>query len=342
MKTNFQNLENDLHALGKALKSEQVSLSLTQRQAIRDQVFRSIGRWDMADVIETARPNWVANVLGSQLKTSLTVPSIILASVLVIATSVTTTAFAQSAKPGDSLFGLRKVFENVQLAFTTNPEAQMQLRLRIAGERLSELNYANPADPGTADKILNESKEAIKQATDAIKKVDNKDTATTYLDRLQDLLSAQNTILDKMPNKGATEELKKTVLAVRDELGVDKKTDKPVSDKTLALNDKSTKVEAPIIKETPAVLPSGQSNLTVSDTTLYGNLTMAYGSPALMVGQVYYLLQNAPVDVISFIGKTGITVRGSVVNGVMSVIEIVIDGRVYSNQPFSIDRGVNS
>lgn len=47
---------------------------------------------------------------------------------------------ADSAKPGDLLYGIDQAVENVQLALATAPEAQEQTRVDLAEERITEIN----------------------------------------------------------------------------------------------------------------------------------------------------------------------------------------------------------
>lgn len=56
--------------------------------------------------------------------------------------SVATVAVSDNAKPGDILFPIDTAVEELRLAVTTNPEAEVELRTQFAAERVAEVEAA--------------------------------------------------------------------------------------------------------------------------------------------------------------------------------------------------------
>ena len=136
-------------------------LSLTQRQKLRDRLFKQIGQLDLIDAMQTKTAaadlvmpvNRLASIFRPQ-RIMLGLPATVGLIVTVFIATFTTGALARDAAPGDPLFRVRKVIENVEIALTTDPARRATLRLAIADDRLKALSATGEAQLGTLRSLL--------------------------------------------------------------------------------------------------------------------------------------------------------------------------------------------
>lgn len=232
---------------------------------MRDQLFKRIGKTSPQVAPPRLAFSWGATILVA---------------VFVFLASVTTTAIADNAKPGDFLFGVKKVVEKASLLFTRDPIKAAQFKLQIAGERLAA---AEDFSSGNMSQILSETKVALADASKAVLAVGDGSTSA-LLDRLQGLLTTQEKLLVGL-EKGTTDtELKSKIVAVRDELS--EISSKIAPTKPVAATKPAT-AEVPSVTSPVATAPA-----PVPTLPLVGRLGTAYGAPALYVGDKYYQLKG--------------------------------------------------
>ncbi|MFH0905570.1 MAG: DUF5667 domain-containing protein, partial [bacterium] len=264
-----EQLEKDLSILGK-----NAVLSLTQRQKLRDRLFKQIGQLDLVEAMQTHTEagdlvmplNKLRYIFRPQ-RIVFGLPATAGVVVAVFLATLTTGAMAQSARPGDPLFGVRRTFETVQIALTTNPAKKAEMKLAILGDRLQDLQTV---DGKNLEVVLQESQKAIASAQSAITDLKGADTETSagLVAKLKALIDNQRTTLATTIKGGVgNAELTKSFLAMRDELDILLPTDnpQPTNDKT---NSVAAAMPVPVIDDT-------------SRTNFYGSLTTNYGAPAL-------------------------------------------------------------
>ncbi len=331
----FQQLEQDLKTIGQIHRSQEAVLSVDAKQAIRDQVMRGIGRWEVVEVLtEPAQVSWFKKMLGGNFKSlSFSLPVTVLVVTLSFLATATTATLAHSAVPGDKLYGWNKAFENLSIILASgSPIKQAELKLQYADNRLRDLNYANPSSPEALNKVLNESQEAVKRATLAIKDLDDSDTASSYLNRLEGLLNTQKGILDELSTKESLPETtKQTIVAIKAELAATEpgETEEEPIKKEVAVVKPEAKpgIEKVQLPSTDSqILPATGSQEAI---TLVGYIGTAFDRPVLIIGNTYYRLQNSSINFRLYLNtQEKVTVRGALVDGVVQVTEFIIGDKV--------------
>lgn len=88
-------------------------------------------------------------------------------------TGVGTVTASNNSNPGDVLFGLDKVVEEVQVTFSLGDEAKAKIRLEIAEERLEELQTLENTNQSVTPAVA-ETQQALNNATVAVNNVEIK------------------------------------------------------------------------------------------------------------------------------------------------------------------------
>ncbi len=302
MSTNHDNLIKELSILGKDAR-----LSITQRQKIRDQLFKKMGQVNLIDAVATqteaedlVMPLSTLQRLFRPKSISFGIPATAGMVLAIFVVTFATGAFAQSAKPGDPLFGVRKALETVQIALTTDPANRATLKLNIVNDRIKALENAGS---GTLSVALNESKKALASAQASLSSLPNDKDLNT---KLKAVIESQKTALSTIA-KGtiSNDEVKKTVLAMRDEL-----------DKLILPTDKPADTN-PIVA-TP----------TSGFVTLSGSIGSFTAKPTLMVGEKRYFLVGSTINLISYMGSTRAVVSGILNGDTISLTKLTIAGQL--------------
>jgi hypothetical protein len=219
----------------------------------------------------------------------------------------TTGAIAQTAQPGDPLFGVRKALETVQVALVSDPAQKAAIQLSIADERLQRLEHVAPAK---LEAVLNESKRALDTAQNSVSALTGADEITSagLLSQLQALLSNQKSIIETVINNNIdNKEIEKTVIAFRNEL-----------DNIIPNTDK-----------TPVVEEETKSNI------YYGALVEAFGYPSINTGTESYPLLGTTQKILQYVGSDNVRVVGDLVKSPtanskwgIQVQEITVDSQL--------------
>lgn len=118
---------------------------------------------------------------------------------------------ADSAKPGDLLFGLDKAMEGFALNNETTIDKKIETAIKIADERKGELEALKGAEPEKIELGLTELKDAVVKAQDDLTnlKVENElgatDVATDRIEALDDQLGTVLGATDKLASELETE-----------------------------------------------------------------------------------------------------------------------------------------
>ena len=340
----FNQLENWLKTL-----SNKGNLSLSKKQAIRDQVFRNIGQIELADAIaegeEKASDLIVSlNSLKKALiphRLSFSIPVTLAMVMTIFLGSIVTGAVAQNARPGDPTFIIRKALEAVELAVVTNPVKKAEVSLDIANQRIQDLEESYGKEQAL-NVVLKESKTAIQSARATIKKVTEKGDETSVIalvDKLNSLINDQRLILNDIESETTDEELKKTVIAIRDEID-DDLTDSVTKEIITEENDNTVVAVAPSV--VVKAVPNNKIDIDLSPTlasdlngfkTLKGRLGTANGKPVLYFeGNQYIVIEDSPINLNLYIGSTNNSFSGTVINGYMTASRVIINDIVLFDQ----------
>ncbi|MDD5605934.1 MAG: DUF5667 domain-containing protein [Patescibacteria group bacterium] len=299
----FDQLEQTLSILGK-----DAYMSSVQKQAIRDKVFKKIGQLDLIDSMQTKTESMDLIMPLKKLqdifrprRVMLSLPATLGLVATVFIATFTTGAIARTAEPGDPLFGVRKALETVQVALVSDPAQKAALKLSIANERVQGLENV---DPAKLEAVLNESKKALASAQTSVAALKDADGAASIelLNKLKELVTNQQSIVSTIIKENVdNEEIKKSVVAVRDEL-----------DKILPEDIRKPAEEEPAEP--------------VAQTIFYGSIVTAYGQPALNSGGVIYLLRGAEaIDINKYIGQPE---------------KVRVDGRIIENPTATMQWGI--
>lgn len=322
----FEQLENTLKTLGK-----RADLSFSKRQAIRDKVFQAIGQVELADAIVEGESK--AKALFVSIKSlqqaliphrlSFSMPVTMVAMLVVFLGSLVTGVAAQGAGPSDSLFWAKKVLEKVEIAFATDPVSKAKVTINIATERLKDLQ-GSVGEEQTLSKVLRESQVALVSAKEALKKAqeDNQDTAgiENLVNRFGTLLDNQKTLLADIEKGNVGDEVKKTVVAIREALKEEGKSDKS-----------DVAVTPAVSKPTEAVTPTVTAPL-VGKQIVVGKVTTYYGQPAVAVDGRYYVVSSTPIDLTQQVGTDNVVITGEFSGEQVSILQLAVNGVVYGNR----------
>lgn len=306
MKSDYQNLEKELSVLGK-----NAHLSLMQKQAIRDKVFKKIGQANLIDSMQTKTESMDLIMPIKKLqdifrprKIMLSLPATLGLLATVFVATFTTGAVARTAEPGDALFGVRKALETVQVAFITNPAQKAAVQLSIADERLKGLENITPEKLTAA---LNESQRAIAMAQTSVKSLETADAASSrdLVSQLQTIINNQKSILTTIVKDNIdNEDIKKSIIAVRDELDD-------------ILPPAASVGEKPAIPAVPAV-PTNWNGVMGSYTA----------KPVLLIGETRYFLVGSTVNLIPYMGATNVSVFGRLEGDTIFLSKVLVNGEV--------------
>ena len=322
----FEQLENTLKTLGK-----RADLSFSKKQAIRDKVFLAIGQVELADAIvegEAKAKSLFVSIKSLQKalipnRLSFSMPVTMVAMLVVFLGSLVTGVAAQGAGPSDALFWAKKVLEKVEIAFATDPISKANVTFNIATERLKYLE-GSVGEEQSLSKVLRESQVALMSAKAALKKAQegNEDTAgiEDLVNRFGALLDNQKTLLDGIEKGNAGDEVKRTVVAIREVL----------KEEVIVRPDTNTStVNKPVAVATPVpiepVILSGR-------VTTAGRFGTSSGNVVLFVGNKFYQVTNSPVSLQSWVGYQT-TVTADFTTDQASIWQLSVNGSVYGNVP---------
>jgi len=345
----FQKLENQLKTLGS--KSD---LSIEKKQAVRDHIFRSIGQIELADAITAGEEKSGLAVSLKHLQQALiphrltfSMPATIMTVMVVFLGSIVTGAAAQGAKPGDVLFGMKKVIESIEVAIVSNPVKKAEKTLTIAGERLQYLGSSVGTEVAL-NTVLQETQTALVTAKASIAKAQEQGDETEVallLEKFNNLLADQKVLLGDIEKETTDEAVKKTIVAIRDVIASDKaKNDSTITDVTdstvAVINPTTPKTTVkPIVEENkPLTLDTALSGRQ----SLAGRIGTAGGRIALFVGNKYYFIINSPVSLQLYVGNSNIGVVGDVSYGEISVYQVYADGKLIGEVSEPIEKLSNT
>lgn len=333
----FQNLENQLKTLG-----NKGDLSIEKKQSIRDNVFCSIGQIELADAITAGEEKSRLAVSLKHLQQALiphkltfSMPATIMTVMVVFMGSIVTGAAAQGARPGDTLFGMKKVIESIEIAVASNPIKKAEKTLNIAGERLQYLE-SSMGTTATLNTVLQETQTALVSAKASITKAQEQGAeaeVVLLLDKFNSLLADQKVLLGDIEKETTDEDVKKTIVAIRDVI-----TDKNNID-TTKITDTTVPVANPSIPKTVVkpVLdiekPIELDVALIGNQSLAGRIGTASGRIALFVGNKYYYIVNSPINLQTYVGNANVGIVGYASNGEISVSQIYADGKLISENP---------
>jgi len=326
---NFEQIENTLKTLGK-----RADLSFSKKQAIRDKVFQAIGQVELADAIvegESKAKTVFVSIKSLQKaliphRLSFSMPATMVTMLVVFLGSLVTGVAAQGAGPSDALFWAKKVLEKVEIAFATDPISKARVTMDIATERLKYLEDS-VGEEQTLSKVLRESQVALVSAKAALKKAQsgNEDTGgvEALVNRFSSLLNDQKTLLEDIEKGSAGDEIKKTVLAIRDVLKADEDGQKVKLDAVTTTVNKPAAVATPVVVE-PVVL-AGRATIT-------GRFGTSGGKVVLFVGNQYYQIISTPVALDQLVGSTTV-VTGEFTGEQVNILQLSANGTTYGNLP---------
>jgi hypothetical protein len=324
---NFEQLENTLKTLGK-----RADLSFSKKQAIRDKVFQAIGQVELADAIvegESKAKTVFVSIKSLQKaliphRLSFSMPITMVAMLAVFLGSLVTGVAAQGAGPSDSLFWAKKVLEKVEIAFASDPISKAKVTMDIATERLKYLE-GSVGEEQALSKVLHESQVALVGAKEALQKAqaDNQDTQgiEDLINRFDALLGDQKTILSDIEKTATNDDVKKTVLAIRETLKGDENQTK--------LDASASTVNRPAATITPT--PTEPPVLAGRVTTA-GRFGTANGNVVLFVGSKYYSISTAPISLQPWVGYQTLVTADFATNQT-SIWQLSVNGIVYGNLP---------
>ena len=297
----LDSLEDTLRTLGK-----RADLSLNKKQSIRDKVFQSIGQIELAEAIVSGEQK--ATVVSLQYlkkalipqKLSFSMPTTIDVVTFVFIASVMTGAIAQSANPTDKLFGVKKVLERIELAFTQSPVSKAKITLNIADERLKYLE-SSLTEEKKLEQVLKESQIALVSAKAALEKAQESEEDTQdisdLVERFSLLLNDQKTLLNNI-NEDTTEDVKNAVLAIRETL-VEDNVATEATDDTVAVDD-----------ATPVAVKEEQNQPPSGNVVLNGEMGSYTAKPVIIVDNVRYFLVGSSINLIPYMGIKNATAFG--------------------------------
>lgn len=317
MRSGLDQLEKELSVL-----SKNAHLSLTQRQKLRDRLFKQMGQLDLVEAMQTKTEttglvmplNKLTNIFRPR-RVMLSLPATVSLIATVFIATFTTGALADDAQPGDVLFGVKKAIETVQVALVRDPAQKAAIQLSIADERLKGLENADPTKLETA---LNESRRALLSAQTSVTKLQGADKPSSeeLLSKLQELITNQKNIITTIVKDGTSNPiLRDAVVAVRDEL-----------DKILPGNVRkpSSAVATPPISSEPV------------NNSFIGFLVPSHNQVAINSGGKIYILMNAPRELLDeYIALERTNVIGHLTEEGIVVSKILLDGKlIFENQDY--------
>lgn len=317
----FENLEDTLRTLGR-----RADLSFSKKQIIRDRIFQSVGQMELADaIVEGEAKSSLAvslkhlrRVLIPQ-KLSFSMPVTIAVVIFVFLGSVVTGAIAQSSGPAGTLFPVKKVLEQIEMAFISNPISRAKATFNIAGDRLRHLE-ASLGEEATLEKVLKESQVALVSAREALQVAqaggEEDPSISELIEQFSALLGDQKTILENIEKNIGDENIKNAVVAVREAF-------EEADTAGESVNQVSTTTE-PIVSDVEG--DSDVTGLLEGRQTITGRIGTAYGQPAIFVSDSqYYKVISSPIDLGLYIGQSGVMVTGDIADDEIIIYRIAIN-----------------
>jgi len=310
---NHDNLIKELSILGK-----DANLSITQRQRIRDRLFKKMGQANLIDAVQTHTEVGDLVMSLQQLQRLFTpkrivlgIPATVGIVMAVFLVTFTTGAMARTAQPGDPLFGVKKAFEAVEVALTTDPAQRAAVQLSIVNDRIHALENA---DSSQVPALLAESQKAIDSAQTSLSSLSPDNDLNT---KLKTLIESQKNILSGIATGNVNgDEVKKTILAMRDQLD---KLIQPLTSQPTTANTAAG--EATVATPTNGFV------------TLAGTIGSYTAKPTLMVSGKRYYLAGSTIDLISYMGSDRAVVSGYLNGDTITLTELTINGRLIWEQP---------
>ncbi|MHB8870953.1 MAG: DUF5667 domain-containing protein [Candidatus Doudnabacteria bacterium] len=142
--------------------------------------------------------------------------STVLASIVIL---ISGTSFAAANSiPGETLFTLKKNFQQFRLTLTTNPEKRADLQLEFAVQRLQEAKQAlseNDTEKSKAAiaELQTQTKAALKEVKVAVAISSNN---TDIVEKAETIAKSQNTLVAQSDTKGAEENEAQTKTALHE------------------------------------------------------------------------------------------------------------------------------
>ena len=229
---------------------------------------------------------------------------------------VTGTSFAAARSlPGDTLFGLKATYDNVQLALTRTPENRARLQIEIASQRLQDAQtiLASNADPATKSAAISDLNSATSQAIATVQQVAkaspaNSDTAN-LAQNVEQLASAQKALVPASsvdPSQAqALAGIQSTVAAAQ----ASQNTASVPTPKTISVTGKVVAIASGSITVDTNTFTIDPRNIKITNTDgfnlFFGSL--AVGETVKVDGEITGDNQNL-VDVITLISQPAPTV----------------------------------
>jgi len=303
----LENLEKDLSILGK-----NAHLNISQRQKIRDRLFRQIGQLDIVDAVQTDTDtselvmplNRLKQIFKPQ-RVMMGLPATVGLVAVVFMATFATGVLAKDALPGSFWYPARKAFDSVKVVITPSSQ-KADVLLSIASERIDDITQAP-----NLDVALRESQAAIVSATTAVAALDEADeeTSSELLNKLKAIVDSQKTILATIVKENIEDEdIQQSIIAVREEL--DELLPRPA-----ATTGETDNVAAEVIPTEGYVSFSG----------IMGSYT---AKPVLMVGDTRYFLVGSDISLIQFMGIDNATAFGYLEGDTITLSKLLIDGKV--------------
>jgi hypothetical protein len=205
------------------------------------------------------------------------------------------------------------------------------MSLNIAGERLQYLEQSVGKEEALHT-VLQETQSALVSAQTSLKNAEgtgDEKEAAALLDKFNSLLSAQKTILDDIEKTEPSDDIKQTIVAIRD--AIENKSAEDKAKEVIDLTKKATVVpatsatptgksgEKPTTTGEPQPLSDGLHNIVVRIGT-------AYSKPAVYINNYYYEVVASPIDLQPYIGYTNVLVLGDVQGKTITIRRVIIDG----------------
>lgn len=292
---------------------------MSQRQKVRDKLFKKIGQLDLIDAVETKTEVGglvmpLANLLSifKPRRITLSLPATAGVVAAVFLGTFTTGALARNAAPTSGLlFTVRKAFESVEVSLQSDPTKKAELKLAIANDRVK---FLETTPEHKLDTVLEESKKAIANAQTAVSSVEGDSTELNA--KLAAILDTQKNILTTI-SKGdlADATVKEEIVAFTEDL--EKLITKPLTKTT------------PRKEDVAKVAPTQTVEAPVATSSYYGTLVTSYSRPALRTSTGIIILTGSPVPLDAYIGRSNVNVFGPLsVDGYLTVRKITIDSKL--------------
>ncbi len=153
---------------------------------------------------------------AAQFLTSFRMLSAVLASIVIL---ISGTSFAAAnSLPGETLFSLKKSFQQLRLTLTTNPEKRADLQLEFAVQRLQEAKQILSENDSEKSKaaiaeLQTQTKAALKEVKVALT-ISSKNSE--IIEKAETIAKSQNTLIAQSDTQGAAENEEQTKTALHE------------------------------------------------------------------------------------------------------------------------------